>query len=387
MSLSPEQIAQRLTGITATDVAAIIGVHPNRSILDVWREKRGDSKPWTDTDRSRWGELLEPVIRRDYADRYQVRIEEPGTLQHPDLAWMMSTPDGVVYPYASDEADRGLEIKCHTIRLRHLYGPPGSDEVPPMELCQCSWNLAVTGLERWDLVAFIDGQPTDYTVWRDDELIGELIERARRFHVDCVLGGAVPDPDGSESFDAWLKTRWTRDASTGKLTDIGDDNDTFTLIERGREIRERQHNDQKDLAKITQALKAKIADNEGLVWRNAKLQPEKITWKHNKPSRKIDYAGIANDARADARLGLSATSSTVERALICLKSAGYENIGSSGRATISAHELAELVSALQQTIDTIARRTDAAYTHEIPGNRPFNWPRNWKGPTNSEEQK
>lgn len=384
MSLSPEQLARRLEGITATDVAAIVGVHPYRSRIDIWQEKRGAAPPWVDNDRSKWGELLEPVIRADYAERHGVRVEVPGTLQHPEAPWMMSTPDGVVYQIAGANPERGLEIKCHTFRVSHLYGAPGSDEVPLHELCQCSWNLAVTGLDRWDLVAFIDGQPADYVIDRDEETIEALIDQAHRFHVDCIVGGAVPEPDGSDSFDTWLKGRWSKTA--GGLVDIGEDMDTFTLIERGKEIRENQAEQERELAKLVQAMKLKIGDAEGLTWKNAKGVPEKITWKHNKPSKRIDYTGIANDARADARLAVSGHAATIERALVCLKSAGYSAIGSSVRHAINAHELAELVGALRDTLDGIARRTDAGYTTEIPGNRPFCWPRNWKAPTDKEHK-
>lgn len=384
MSLSPEQIARRLDGITATDVAAIVGVHPNRSRIDVWREKRGKAKPFDGNERTKWGDLLEPVIRSDYADRHGVRVEVPGTLQHPEAPWMMASPDGVIYQIGSPTAERGLEIKCHTIHLAHLYGAPGTDEVPLHELCQCAWNMAVTGLDRWDLVPFIDGQVSEYIIQRDDETIEALIDQAHRFHVDCIVGDAAPDPDGTDSFDDWLKTRWAM--TTGKLIDLADDNGTYTLIEHGREVREQQAELERELARVVQTLKLRVGDADGLAWRNAKGQTEKITWKHNRPSKRLDAAGLARDSRNDARLASSANAGVVERALACLKAAGHDAIGSSPRAAITAHELAQLVASMRDTIDGIASRTDAAYTTEIPGNRPFCWPRTWKAPSDKEQK-
>src|SRR5690349_2159244 len=128
MGLSPGQRDRRLAGITATDVAAIVGVHPYRSVIDVWREKRGEAPPAPETERTRWGEALEPLIRADYEARHGARVEVPGTLEHPDAPWMLATPDGVRYPASGTEPLNGLEIKCHTIRLAHLYGAPGTDE-------------------------------------------------------------------------------------------------------------------------------------------------------------------------------------------------------------------------------------------------------------------
>lgn len=384
MSLSPEQLERRLEGITATDLAAIVGVHPHRSRIDVWREKRGEGSPWVDTDRSRWGELLEPVIRRDYADRHDVRVEVPGTLAHPDAPWMLATPDGVAYVEGDPTPKNGLEIKCHTFRLMHLYGTPGTDEIPLHELCQVSWNLAVTGLERWDVVAFIDGQPTEYVVDRDDALIDQLRDQARRFLVDNVQGGSFPEPDGHDNFDTWLQQRWP--SSAGGLIDIGNDLDTFALIERAKELRATGTDVEQQLKLIQQQLKVKIADAEGLLWRTAKGKTEKLTWRRSKPSKRIDLAGMARDARNDAALTASGLGPDIKRAILCLQSLGPQSIGHSSQAAITATEIVSTLVGVRDALERIAHQTEAAYTTEIPGNRPFCYPRNWKAPSSAKEE-
>lgn len=382
MSLSPAQLARRLEGISATDVSAIVGVNPWRSRISVWQEKRGEAPPWVDTDRTRWGNILEPVIRADYAERHGVRVEVPGTLAHPDAEWMLATPDGVAY--VSADPINGLEIKCHTIRLAHMYGAPGTDEIPLHEVCQCAWNLAVTGLERWDHVVFMDGQPVEYVVMRDEELIGQLREQCERFLIDNVRGGAVPEPDGSEDFSSWLLAKWK--ANPNPMIVLPADDPARQLIARAKEIRAEAADLEKEHEQIIQALKVKIADFEGLTWTNDAGKPEKITWKRNKPSVRVDVAGIARDSRQDAQLVLSGQKAALERALICLKSHGMAAIGSSSRAAMTGAELAELVTSLQTTLDGIARRTDAAYSTQVPGARPFVFPRSWRAPASAKEQ-
>lgn len=382
MSLSPAQLARRLEGISATDVSAIVGVNPWRSRISVWQEKRGEAPPWVDTDRTRWGNLLEPVIRSDYAERHGVRVEVPGTLAHPDAEWMLATPDGVAY--LSAEPLNGLEIKCHTIRLAHMYGAPGTDEIPLHEVCQCAWNLAVTGLERWDHVVFMDGQPVEYAVMRDEELIGQLREQCERFLVDNIRGGAVPEPDGSEAFDEWLKAR--HEQNTDVLLDIGDDNETFTLIEHAKEIRAQGKEIDDEHARIVQQLKLKIGESAGLTWKNAKGKPEKVTWKRSKGTRRVDVGGMRTDDKNLASLTLSTRGPELERAIICLESLGSTaHIGHSSRAAITAGQIVDAITVIRDTIETIARRDEAAYTTSIPGNRPFNWPKGWQAPrTNGE---
>lgn len=395
MSLSPAQLARRLEGISATDVAPIVGVSPWRSRISVWQEKRGEAPPWVDTDRTRWGNLLEPVIRSDYAERHGVRVEVPGTLAHPDAEWMLATPDGVAY--LSAEPLNGLEIKCHTIRLAHMYGAPGTDEIPLHEVCQCAWNLAVTGLERWDHVVFMDGQPVEYVVMRDDELIGQLREQCERFLVDNVRGGAVPEPDGTDDFSSWLLQKWKANPNPMIAANPADEVSLQhpteqrrmrfgEVIARAKEIRAEAAEIEREHERIIQALKLKIQDAEGLAWTNDAGKPEKITWKRSKPSVRVDMGGIARDSRQDAQLALSGQKSALERALISLKSHGIAPIGSSSRAAMTGAELAELVTSLQTTLDSIARRTDAAYSTQIPGNRPFCFPRGWAAPASAKDQ-
>jgi putative phage-type endonuclease len=375
----------RLRGITATDCAAIAGVHPERSPIDVFREKRGEAAPFDGNKRTKWGNLLEPVVRTDYEERTGLRIEVPGTLEHPDAPWMLCTPDGV--GYKDIDPERGLEIKCHTVRLAHLYGAPGSDEVPAYVLVQCVWCMAVTGLIRWDVVAFIDGQPNDYIIDRDDELIGILRERAERFLLDNVRGGAVPDPDGSESFDAWLKARHEKNSDALIELQADADRELLALIDRAKELREQGTDIERELVTIGQQLKLRIGADAGLTWPDAKGRPQKITWKRNKSSRKIDYVGIANDARADARMALSAKRADIERAKICLQVMGeHTPVGPNSRAAMTAGEIRELVSVLQTSLGEIVSRTDAAYTHEMPGNRPLVWPRGWPAQKSKEQE-
>jgi putative phage-type endonuclease len=375
MTLSPSQIDARLAGISATDVAAIIGVNPYCSAVQVWAAKRGEGPPPTDTERSTWGERLEPLIRDDYAQRHGVHVERRGTLAHLDRPWMLASPDGLVYSGGADEPDRGLEIKTHTIRLRHLYGDPGTDEVPPYELCQCAWGMAVTGLPRWDLVVFMDNQPAEYVIDRDDELIAGLQERAERFLVDNVRGGAPPDPDGSEMYSEWLKARWAKNRP--ELIDIGNELETWALIDQARDLKALLEAKGEALEKIIQTLKVRVGDAGGLTWRDANGRAQKITWTRNKPSARVDVDGMITDVRNRAGLAASANVREIREVLPALRQMG----GHLGSSTVSGVQLSKIIETLVAELTGIARVTHKAYTTEIPGNRPWCWPRSWSTKT------
>jgi putative phage-type endonuclease len=383
-ALSPEQLSERAQGITATDVAAIVGVHPYRSAVDVWADKTGTAQPFEGNDRTKWGNLLEPVLRSDYEQRMGVRVEVHGTLQHDDWPWMKATPDGLVYLGNDTHPDRGLEIKCHTIHLAYLYGAPGSDEIPQYELCQVTWSMAVTELQRWDLVAFIDGQPTDYVIERDQELVDMLHERAERFRRDYVLTNTPPPPDGSEAYTAWLNARHAADNALAAF--VPADAEAMRSVERLRELRDEIAALEAQEGIVVQALKARIGDNAGIEWPNGKPAPKKgksagvlpcdrISWKRAKDGVSHDYRTALEALRTRAQLVASAHGEAAQRAITALDKLSEQYFANT-RATITGKEIRETLTALVELATGVADAQPVEVTKA--GSRRFVVPRHWK---------
>ncbi len=305
--LTPQQIEMRRGGITATDVAAIVGCHPYRTKLDVWLDKTGNAPPFAgDETRSRWGDILEGPIRTDYEERHRVRVEIPGTLRHRSRRWAMATPDGIVYHSGSSTPDRGLEIKVHgrdAVFFGGLeYGAPGSDEVPAHELIQCMWNIDVAELGRWDEVAFLDGAPIEFNIDRDDELIGMLVEQSERFLVDHIKTNTPPPPDGSRAWDEWLKRRWAK--NTDELVSIDGDEGMEALIADLRAARERAVDLELATDTLVQQAKKAIGDRAGLTWREpGRKALAKLTWKRSKDGHRDDRTATIAAMRLAASLG------------------------------------------------------------------------------------
>lgn len=386
MSLSPEQIEDRQQGITATDVAAIVGVHPYRSAVDVWSDKLGLSAPFIGNDRTRWGNILEPVLRADYEERKGVRVEVHGTLQHDDWPWMKATPDGLVYEGQHIDPCRGLEIKCHTIHLAYLYGAPGSDEVPEYELCQVSWNMAVTELQRWDLVAFIDGQPTDYVIDRDQELIDMLFERAERFRRDHVQTKTPPPPDGSEAYTEWLNAKHSSDNALAALVDVSGDPRAMLEVERLRELREQIAALEAQEGLVVQTIKTRIGDSAGIAWPNGKPAPkkgktagilpvDKITWKKSKDGTRSDYASAFLALRSRAQLVATANAEAAQRAITALDKLADQYFANT-RATITGKEIRATIEQLRDLAVEVSNAEPGSMP--VPGSRRFLVPKHWK---------
>lgn len=357
--LTAEQRAARRRGITATDIPAILGVHPWKGAADVWRDKLlGEVSELDGNARVDWGNRLEDPIRGWYAATMRVDVEVPGTLWHHTDEIAAATPDGIVYPPGATDPRNGLEIKSHTISLQHLYGEPGTDQVPVWELVQCAWNLYVTGLPWWHLVAFIDGLPRVYRIDRDRDLEADLAAAARRFWDDHVVTGRRPPPDGSASYAADLLKRWPGHAKDELVEAAAAD---LAAIRELRSVADQLAALQRREELLEQTIKERIGDASGITWREG-ARADKITWRRSKDSTPTDWEAVAREIAATANLQASGTAAALDNAV------------RDGIITESA-AAALRAAGITNSIDTAA--TIAAHTKITPGSRRFCRPRSW----------
>ncbi|MDP3766551.1 MAG: YqaJ viral recombinase family protein, partial [Dehalococcoidia bacterium] len=71
-------LAARRAGIGGTDAAAILGLSPFRTPLDVYLDKTGAAQDErTETQPMRWGKALEPVIAEAVEERIGRHVRMP----------------------------------------------------------------------------------------------------------------------------------------------------------------------------------------------------------------------------------------------------------------------------------------------------------------------
>jgi len=173
--LQPHQRERRSRGVGSSDAAAVIGLNPYYSAVEVWLEKLGELPPFEGNQATKWGKLLEPAVRQEYAEQTArvVRLP-PETLVHPKFPWALCHPDGI-----TDDA-RLYEGK--TSRHSDGWGEPGTDEVPEHYLIQTQHAMMVTGLLVADLAVLIAGQDFRiYTIEADPELHAAMLEAESEF--------------------------------------------------------------------------------------------------------------------------------------------------------------------------------------------------------------
>jgi putative phage-type endonuclease len=213
MGLTAAQLEIRRTGITSTDVAKIVGVHPWGSRHTVYLDKLGLSQPTAETLPQRIGNTVERLIVELYESETGNVARSAGTQCHPTEDWMLGTPDRLL------TGDVGLlEIKWVGWRLAHRFAERADDSracamcgklagshwghdtdaVPDYVRVQCEWLMMVTGTTACHVAALLGGEDFRiYHIERSDVLGERLVEVCGEFWRGNVLAREAPSLDGS----------------------------------------------------------------------------------------------------------------------------------------------------------------------------------------------
>lgn len=186
---APTFHSDRMTGVGGSDTPALLGLSTYKTALDVFMEKRGLTPPAEETQAMRWGKLLEPVVRQEYAERTGRTVTLPlAMLRHEKYPFVIGHPDGLVVG-----EQRGYEGKI--ARSGEGWGEQGTDQVPEAYLLQAQHYMVLTAFPVWDLAVLVGNMDFRiYEIPADAELQGMIIEAAADFwkHVDA---DEAPEPD------------------------------------------------------------------------------------------------------------------------------------------------------------------------------------------------
>lgn len=275
MTLTATQLGLRRTGIGGSEIAAVVGLNPWRSPLDVYLSK---VEGWEQEDNAAMerGRFLEDGVAQWYAHRTGVRLETVSTLPHYEKPLALCTPDRFIL--RDGQPIRLLSIKVPGPYTREEWGEPGTDEVPMPYLLQLQWEwFVVSSLGPVDgemhLAAPINGDLAVFVIRADRELQASLYAQAERFWKTYVERRTPPDIDGSETADLWLQKRFPRNREPFRVA---------TLDEEALALRLREDQLAFDLAeaglKTTKnRIKEAIGTAEGIEGAFGR-----ITWRANK---------------------------------------------------------------------------------------------------------
>ena len=288
-----EWLEERKKGIGASEAAAVLGVSPWSSPVDVWARKRGLIPEIEDNERLRTGRLFEEPIAQLYAEREKVTLTGGGydLRFHPKGLPIFATPDRIV-----DDANRprGLEIKTVEPMAASAWGEEGSDQIPPYYVTQVAVCMSVTGLPEWDVAAFFGMNDFRiYRLQRDMELENAILDRCSTFWNRYVIGNEEPALDGSEACAEYLVRKYP----ANRLPLIGANEEAEQLLANLFAIRDQAKDDDAIQTEYENKLKAIIGEAEGIQGICGR-----VLWKKNKDSEKTEWEAVARALNAPADL-------------------------------------------------------------------------------------
>lgn len=279
MSLSAAQHAERATGIGGSDAAAVCGLNPYKSPVDVYLEKIGAATPVDETERMFWGNKLEDVVAEVYAARTGRKVRRANTTRrHKRHGFMVGNIDRDVVGER-----RLLECKTADKWTMGMWGEPGSDEVPDYYLMQVAHYMAVLDYEVADLAVLIGGNDFRiYTIPRDCVLEASLVEREYDFWTRHVVPEVPPPP----TREADLRTLFPRDCGAS----IEATPDMVAALEQLRTLKAALKQSETEAEELELRIKTFMADSAELL-----LGPDGkklATWKSAKDSQRLDTKAL-----------------------------------------------------------------------------------------------
>lgn len=182
-----------LTKVTASKVAAILGLSPFESPRSLWDLMKGRRPADDPSDEMLRGQFLEAGILNWFFARHP-ELDRMGceqTVTHPDLPWAAATPDDV-----ATEHGLTVPVEAKTDARGDGWGTPGTDEIPLYYLTQCMWTMHIGGWDRIYVAAlgpFLD--LAEYEVRYDASLAKDIEARCLAFY-ESLSADEPPPLDG-----------------------------------------------------------------------------------------------------------------------------------------------------------------------------------------------
>lgn len=199
---TPEWYAARRERVSASEIAAILGLSPYVSPFDLWWDKRSGEDSQAETKGMRRGRRHEPMIIEDFEEEHpEFRVLPAGLIVNHDRPWQVCTPDGLVY---EGDAEPVAVIECKTDGDRSAWGEEGSDAIPVQYRCQVLWQLDTLGLNIAYVPVWFGVEYKEYVVEYHEGDVKLMREAAERFLED-VRENRQPDIDSHTATRRRLK--------------------------------------------------------------------------------------------------------------------------------------------------------------------------------------
>lgn len=192
----------RAKRIGGSDIGAIIGVNPYKSIVDVYVDKTEGSN-FKGNELTHWGHMLEGTILKEFSNKHKELIvyEVPYSVVND---FLIANLDGALKD--KETGDYGvLEIKTTSLWNKKDWE---DDVIPQYYYAQVQHYLMLTGYKFAYIAVLIGGQQyKEFKIERNEEDIELIRNKATEFYQENLLKKIPPMPDGSDAYMNYLKQK------------------------------------------------------------------------------------------------------------------------------------------------------------------------------------
>lgn len=203
---------ETMQGLGGHDMGAILGVHPFKTVHDVYMEKVEGRFSIEMTKPMQRGIYLEPSLVQYACDELQLRARECPVQVHPEFKFIRGHPDRFLM---DPDSGSGFEpvalLEAKTTRLKADWGEEGTDSIPDFILIQINTYLELTGLSVAWIPADVAYELRLYKAERNQDVIDAILENGARFWNDHILKKVPPAVDGSDNAGDMLKALYAKD--------------------------------------------------------------------------------------------------------------------------------------------------------------------------------
>jgi len=219
---------RRISGITASEMAAVLGLSKYGDALLIWLLKRGLTIPDAEDGGRiwlRWGNAVEPVLKEWYERETGYTGEKPDfMIQSKEYPYLCANLD-----WANFEIRRGADFKW--VEHTDGWGDNGTQDVPLDAFVQVQQQLIVSGLEVIDLYARLPHNDFRRYPITPDAYTQDRIKSGGKAFWDSVT-----DPNGEPPKAKDLDSAKKQFPNTTDETVALDSDEAMTLVTRDKEL-------------------------------------------------------------------------------------------------------------------------------------------------------
>lgn len=281
MSLTTQQLEQRLNYVTGSDAAIICGVSPWGNVVDLWKYKMRLACPPDISNKSyiKAGNYLEDAVARWFCDETQKEAIVDDEFKVHKL-----------YKFMGGNIDRKIVgenaiLECKTTANPKGWGEQGESIIPPYYLCQVAHYAMVCDVDRVYIAVLIRGNELRYYTYERNENLEEVILEKEEEFWYSIEEQIQPEPSNSAEIIAKYANNTVKEAVIA-------DNDIYNEYERLLELKNSLSELEKQKQEAEEKLKLALKNKETLLAPTGEVI---ATWKPTKPVKRFDANALKKE--------------------------------------------------------------------------------------------